>query len=107
VQLGVSGEGDKGGAKLTAIVEDGPAAKAGLKAGDLVTAIDGKPLNSYDELLDTLVGKKPDDVIKLTVVRAKAKKDEKKDTKADKKDEAKKDESKKDAKADTESLTSS
>ncbi len=73
VQLGVSGEGEKDGAKLTAIVEDGPAAKAGLKAGDLITAADGTKITSYDDLLDFMVSKKPDDVVKLTVVRGKEK----------------------------------
>ena len=73
VLLGVSGEGDKDGAKVTAVTEDGPAAKAGLKAGDLITAADGKKITSYDDLLDFMVTKKPDDVVKLTVVRGKEK----------------------------------
>lgn len=80
VMLGVSGEGEKDGAKITAVVEDGPAAKAGLKADDLVTAIDGKKVASYDDLLDHLTTKKPDDVVKLTVVRAKGKEKDKKET---------------------------
>ena len=71
VQLGVSGEGDKGGAKITLVVDDGPAAKAGLKAGDLITAADGTKIGGYDDLLDFMVPKKPDDVVKLTVVRGK------------------------------------
>ena len=89
VYLGVAGDGEKDGAKLNTILDDGPAAKAGLKAGDLVTAVDGKTITSYDDLLDLMVGKKPDDVVKLTVVRAKEKKkdDKKEDKKDDKKDE--------------------
>ncbi len=89
VYLGVSGENDKGGGKLTAVLDDGPAAKAGLKSGDLVTAVDGKTITSYDDLLDIMVTKKPDDVVKLTVVRVKVKK---KDDKKDEKKEEKKDE---------------
>ncbi|AWM41699.1 Xyloglucanase Xgh74A precursor [Gemmata obscuriglobus] len=83
VYMGVSGEGEKEGAKVTAVVEDGPAAKAGLKEGDLITAIDGKKVASYDEVLDFLTSKKPDDVVKLTVVRAKGKASDKKDAKAE------------------------
>ncbi len=71
VYMGVSGEGDKGGAKLTQITDDGPAAKAGLKANDVVVAIDGKKVESYDDLLEALVPKKPNDVVKLDVKRAK------------------------------------
>jgi photosystem II stability/assembly factor-like uncharacterized protein len=71
VYMGVSGEGEKGGAKLTAITDDGPAAKAGLKADDVVVAIDGKKVDAYDDLLEALVGKKPGDVVKLDVRRAK------------------------------------
>ncbi|MBP3957970.1 PDZ domain-containing protein [Gemmata sp. G18] len=73
VQLGVSGEGEKDGAKITAVVEDGPATKAGLKVDDLITAVDGKKIASYDDLLDFMATKKPDDVVKFTVVRAKGK----------------------------------
>jgi len=85
VYLGVSGgaEGEKDGAKLTAVVDDGPSAKAGLKAGDLITAVDGKKITSYDDLLDFMVTKKPDDTVKFTVLRAKEKKDDKKDAKKD------------------------
>jgi photosystem II stability/assembly factor-like uncharacterized protein len=71
VYMGVSGEGDKGGAKLTQITDDGPAAKAGLKVNDVVVAADGKKVDSYDDLLEALVPKKPDDVLKLDVKRSK------------------------------------
>src|SRR5215831_3017167 len=40
VFLGVQGENGDGGAKLTRITENGPAAKAGLKSGDLVKQFD-------------------------------------------------------------------
>lgn len=82
VYLGVSGENDKGGAKLVAVVSDGPAGKAGLKSGDLVTAADGKQIADYDALLDFMVGKRPDDVVKLAVLRAKAKAEKKDDKEA-------------------------
>src|SRR4051812_39320259 len=80
VLLGVSGEGEKDGAKITGVTEDGPSAKAGLKAGDLVTAADGKKITSYDDLLDFMTTKKPDDVVKLTVVRGKEKDKDKNET---------------------------
>lgn len=89
VYLGVVGEGEKDGAKLKAVVEDGPAGKAGLKSGDLITAIDSQKITSYEGLLDSLEDKKPGDTVKFTVVRVKEaekKKDEKKDKKEEKTD---------------------
>ncbi|MBN9122328.1 MAG: PDZ domain-containing protein, partial [Planctomycetes bacterium] len=65
------------GAKLTAVARDGPAERAGLKVGDLITAVDGKKITSYDELLDVMVNRKPDDVAKLAVLRAKPKAEKK------------------------------
>ncbi len=81
VYLGISGDDENGGAHLTAVVDDGPAAKAGFKADDTITAADGKKIASYDALLDFMVNKKPDDIVKFTVKRTK------KAEKADKKDE--------------------
>lgn len=38
------------GAVVTQVVPDSPAEVAGLQAGDVITGIDGKPINSADEL---------------------------------------------------------
>src|SRR5205807_1543979 len=52
--LGVRGEDQpEGGVKLTQVVEGGPADKAGLKPEDVLTAMDGTPIASYEKLLDT------------------------------------------------------
>ncbi len=84
VYLGVSGDDENGGAHLTAVLDDGPAAKAGFKADDTVTAVDGKPVANYDALLDFLVAKKPDDTATFVVTRTKVrKKDEKNEPKKD------------------------
>jgi photosystem II stability/assembly factor-like uncharacterized protein len=58
---------------VTAVADGGPAAKAGVKVGDLITAADETKIASFDELLDFMVPKKPDDVVKLTVLRGKDK----------------------------------
>jgi S1-C subfamily serine protease len=39
------------GAYVTNVVPDGPAAKAGIKAGDIIVAIDGTPVKSMDDLV--------------------------------------------------------
>ena len=42
--------GVKGGVKIMKIVPDGPAAKAGLQVDDVITAVDGHPLESPTEV---------------------------------------------------------
>jgi regulator of sigma E protease len=41
-------------AKIGDVVPGGPAAKAGLKAGDLVVSLDGKPVGSWDDFADAI-----------------------------------------------------
>ncbi|MCI0702230.1 MAG: PDZ domain-containing protein, partial [Planctomycetia bacterium] len=74
VYIGIAGQGnEKDGAKLVSVIEDGPAAKAGLKVGDIITAADSTKIVNYDDLLDFMVPKNPDDVVKLAVLRGKDK----------------------------------
>jgi photosystem II stability/assembly factor-like uncharacterized protein len=77
VYLGVQGEdvSGGGGAKLTSITADKPAAKAGLKEADVITAIDGTQVKSYEALIDEFRKKKPGDKSKFTVLRGKDKTD--------------------------------
>lgn len=51
------------------IVKGGPAEKAGLKDNDVITAIDGQPLNDNNPLVNVILGHKPGDTLKLTVQR--------------------------------------
>ncbi len=46
-----------------------PAASAGLKAGDVITAIAGKPVATVGDLLTQLRGKAPGDSVTLAVQR--------------------------------------
>jgi photosystem II stability/assembly factor-like uncharacterized protein len=71
VYLGVQGEDTPGGAKLTQITPDGPAAKAGLKQNDVVKSIDKKDLKTYDDLVDEIAPHKPSDKVTLSVQRDK------------------------------------
>jgi PDZ domain-containing protein len=41
----------------------------GLKEGDLIQQVDGRPVRSPDELIQYLSGKKPGDVVRVSVVR--------------------------------------
>ncbi|MHC4339095.1 MAG: S1C family serine protease [Planctomycetota bacterium] len=47
------------GVVLSQIVEDSPAAAAGLRAGDVVVKFDGKKINSAEELVNAVRARKP------------------------------------------------
>ena len=57
------------GMYLRVVEPGGPADKAGLKEGDIVTAIEGRPMNSPESLFLATVGKKPGDQIKVQYSR--------------------------------------
>lgn len=59
-----------GGALVTNVRENSAAAKAGIKAGDIITEADGKPLKGDFDLIRA-VGEKKEGSIVLTVVRDK------------------------------------
>ncbi len=73
--LGIMGESVPNGAKLTSITEKSPAEKGGLKTDDIVTHFDGKPVKDYDSMVADLRKKKPNDKVKLTILRGADKKD--------------------------------
>jgi regulator of sigma E protease len=55
-------------AKIGDVVPGGPAAKAGLKAGDLIVSLEGKPLGSWDDLADA-ISKRPGQPTELGIER--------------------------------------
>ncbi|MFF5296660.1 S1C family serine protease [Paractinoplanes globisporus] len=57
------------GMYLRVVQPGGPADKAGLKTGDIVTSIDGRPMNSPESLFLATVGKKPGDQVKVQYSR--------------------------------------
>jgi S1-C subfamily serine protease len=57
------------GALIGRVEPNGPASKADLRAGDLVTKFDGKDVYGPDDFLQDLVLHKPGDQVQLTVVR--------------------------------------
>lgn len=60
--------GVDGGVMIGEVVENSPAAKAGLKAGDIVVEANGKAVNDEIELV-RLVNEKKDGDVTLTIVR--------------------------------------
>lgn len=59
------------GVLVTSVTEDSPAAKAGVKAGDVITAIDGEAVDSPGDIARAINRKKEGDVT-LTVIRNKS-----------------------------------
>lgn len=64
------GVAEGAGVLVTAVTEDGPAAKAGVKAGDVITAVDGEKVDGAGDLSRT-INKKKDGDVTLTVIRKK------------------------------------
>ncbi len=72
--LGIAGEtappsSNPSGVIVDAVVPDGPAAKAGLKAGDVITKVEGQKVKSFNTLAHAVESHKPGDKIKLAVAR--------------------------------------
>ena len=63
------------GAQITSVVSGSPADKAGIKAGDVVTAIDGNAIASADDLTAQVGVHQPSDTITVTVTRNGSSKD--------------------------------
>jgi serine protease Do len=62
------GIGDGQGVLVTSVAEDSPAAKAGIKAGDVITAIDGEKVDGAGDVARGINKRKEGDVT-LTVIR--------------------------------------
>ncbi len=56
-----------GGALVYSVVPGGPAAKAGLRAGDIITAIDGQAITSAADLATALADLKPGQTVSVSI----------------------------------------
>jgi serine protease Do len=70
----VMGLPSPGGAMLSTVIPDGPAEKAGLLPGDIITEFNGRPVADSDALVNMVVGTKPGTSVPVTVYRKKQKK---------------------------------
>jgi serine protease Do len=62
---------DRHGALVAIVSSNGPAEKAGVKPGDVIVEVNGKPIPSRDELVATVMALKPGTTVPLTVLRDK------------------------------------
>jgi serine protease Do len=60
---------EREGLLVRAVDEDGPAARAAVRAGDLIVEANGRPLSSPDDLFEVLGAPGDDDALNLRVVR--------------------------------------
>jgi putative serine protease PepD len=67
--LGVVIEDAENGARLADIRTGSPADEAGLRQGDVVTEVDGEPIDSADDLRSAVESHKPGDEVDLTLRR--------------------------------------
>ena len=61
--------GFKNGVLVQEVQPGGPADKAGLKPGDIITSIDGRPIKDGDDLVNEIASRRPGSTIRLGFLR--------------------------------------
>lgn len=67
--IGVAADPDSQEAAIREVVPDSPAAKAGIQAGDVITKFDGRPIDTFQDLVERVGGKKPRDKVTIELRR--------------------------------------
>jgi putative serine protease PepD len=69
--LGVSVQdaSSRSGARIASVTSGSPAANAGLKTGDVITAVDGRRIAGADDLTSAIAAKQPGDQVSVKYVR--------------------------------------
>jgi serine protease Do len=57
------------GVTVSSVVPGSPADQAGLKTGDTITAVDGKPVSKGNDLVSDIASRKPGSKVKLAFIR--------------------------------------
>ncbi len=61
--------GQAGGVRLVVVSDELPAAKAGLKVGDIVVGLNGKPVENWNEMRLEISRRRPGEVLTLNYIR--------------------------------------
>jgi serine protease Do len=72
--LGVVTEKADKGARIEEVSEGSAAAKAGLREGDVITAVGGKPVSGPESLMELIRARKPEEEVELNYLRDNKKK---------------------------------
>ena len=67
--LGINGTDHDKGCTVTGVNPNMPAAKAGVKLGDVIVRVDGKTFQGFDSLFNHIQNKKPGDKLRLLIQR--------------------------------------
>lgn len=67
--LGIYIRSDSDKAEIYSFTDDSLADDAGMEIGDVITAVDGNAVSSYDDVVEQLKDKKPGDKVKITYER--------------------------------------
>ncbi len=67
--LGVAGRDHRRGVEVLSVVDGSPAAAAGLQAHDVITAIDGRPIENYNQLIETIATLKAGQKVRIVLLR--------------------------------------
>lgn len=59
------------GVVIMEVFPESPAGKAGIKQGDVIKELDGKPIDAKEAFMEIMRGKKPDDQVKVKLIREK------------------------------------
>ncbi len=62
--------GFKSGVLISSVAKGGPAEQAGLKVGDIITSIDGKPIKNGDDLVNIITARHPGTTVKVGYLRS-------------------------------------
>ena len=63
----------RSGVIITGVLQNGPAAQSGIRPGDVITSVAGKPIGSVSELLSSVAALKPGTSSKFSLLRREAK----------------------------------
>jgi len=67
--IGANVQDGSSGVVLTEVNPQGPAGKAGLRKGDLITKIDSQPVDTMEELIVSIRTRRPGEVVVLDYTR--------------------------------------